>query len=248
MTLAELPKHTFVTIHGLNSDAGRKLNRACGIVIDNIASVDADGNTRLLIRIYAKVEEANGKLQPIHPAEDKKIKTSNLRENAGLGRADTFRDAAMMAIQAIQMQPRHDVPAMDWWMGCYYKVQPDEHTMAANYGSVVREAGRLKEASAIMWNGYKRGIFMDSNMKQLGPDGIRFLRDFAFTFTKAGEHLDLALDLDLKIPYEDSALDDPEHPTNIQYSQKKLANDALNAVTEALDKATNKNDSDTHKF
>ena len=235
-----LAKHTFVTVKGLQSEAGKKLNGAHGIVISSKQSTDATGNERYPVRIYAKIKEGTDKVVPIIPTDDKKIKLENLEECAELAKNDVFREAAFAALQRAQMGPTDDIPTMAWWLSCYCKVRPDELNMSCNLANVLRGQGKIKEASDMMWDCLQRGAMDDFNFKNYGPDAPKLAHDVALTFAYAGEHLEEAFESALKIPYEDVTLEDPEFPTNTHYPLKFLANDALDTVVGALNEACNK--------
>ncbi|KAL3936715.1 MAG: hypothetical protein SGARI_002436 [Bacillariaceae sp.] len=114
MANPELTKYSFVTIHGLKSEAGKKLNGAYGIVISSNVSEDSSGNTRYPIRIYAKTTKGSRHPKPIRSAEDKRIKAENLEVNAALAKKESFAEANQIACQNAQEGDTDDVVTMHW--------------------------------------------------------------------------------------------------------------------------------------
>jgi hypothetical protein len=241
----ELTKFSFVRIHGLQSEAGKKLNGACGVVITGKHSNDAGGGKRYAVRIYAKPgdgAQAQGeRLVPMDPTEDKKIKAENLTLDTSLAESSVFKDAAVTAMQKEQSRI-HGGVASDhnlilWWLKCCYLSWPDDLYIGVSYASSLSKAHKEEEACDIMWELYQKGIVADDRIAELGPQAPAILHEVASAFAHGKKHLEEAMEIAMKIPYEVQDLSSMEgiNPENMRYSSKQLANSAFYDISKALD-------------
>lgn len=159
MSTQQLKEYSFVNIHGLQSDAGKKLNGACGIVINSRTTVDANGNTRYPIRIYAQLKEGSNDLYAVNPVLDTEIRSENLQENARLPEEQlhVFQDAIAKALASAQGVTGRDISKQKWWSRCYHVVLPDETSKSYHYlyASLLFEEGETQEAATIFWDLYQ---------------------------------------------------------------------------------------------
>ena len=211
-------KGDFVHVSGLTSEAGKKLNNSIGIILGSgsARAVANDPNNnedvvmihRYPVRIWAVQMEA-ASVDPSEKAPffikcadaflDKKLKEDNLEAcippmepNGALHNA-----AQYFAGKAFN---DGDNKGGLFWAEYWYNIEPVKmEELVGMYVSALVEDGQVKKASSVLWEHQKAAVVNDAH----GPNfGLELLYLMVAVFSKAGEHLEEAMDYALMISPE----------------------------------------------
>lgn len=211
-TDGELSAGTLVTIHGLESDAGKALNGASGIVLGPPSDAETKDAKRYPVLLYAVVSKEEAEAEdaineaPATPPLKRSIKGANLINKADQ-KCQTFNDACND--QASIAYSNGDIHGALFWLGAYYERWPEDYRMSLTYANLLREY-EPKEAWAILRNTVP-------NMEPSNPIYNNACYDMCITCLAAGGKPEVALEWAEKI-----SADDPD--------LKQLKVEALDAV------------------
>ena len=219
-----LGKGTLVTVAGLQSEAGKKLNGSQGIVL-NRPSITQDGVTRYPVRLYASIlvgDKDEGVLKLVDETTDKKIKLENLEEAAY---SDLFSEAvttfAFVAVKAKSTDDKYvergEITAENlnevlFWLEAHYNLNPGHVRLGIMYANFLRETGKIQKGFEVAQPYVDQ--LDDSNPTLYNTNCY----DLCAIFTAAGERMEEALELALKIPV------DKNNPGSLKTAQEILRN------------------------
>ncbi|KAL3908454.1 MAG: hypothetical protein SGARI_003056 [Bacillariaceae sp.] len=198
--MPSLEKFTLVRIHGLKSEAGKKLNDGLGVIISNKVTIEDNSGlttTRYPVRVFAlkkgnasrrETLEESGDWSILISTDDKKVKAGNLDPHPQGGQAK----ACLISAAKKYYGGTSDNKIALFWLEANLTACPEDYKGAMDIADTLRMTGRVSEAAKVA---FIISQFIDEadykNCGMLVP-----------IFCKAQVHLDEAVRLALTIPVD----------------------------------------------
>jgi len=208
---AILKKGTPVTIMGLQSEEGKKLNGGQGIVLNKPTTTDSVARYPVLIFALLCNEEEGGGFTLLDNSIGNKIKSENLKEITD--KSDEQKELWIKACKgnAIKANQAGDIETSMLWTSFCYHQMPEDHGMAITYAMMLlMHKEKPDEAFDVVQN------YVNNPAVRSDKDWPKFCYDFSWIYIKAGKKLDDALEFVLQIPK------DAEGPPGVNQSQECL--------------------------
>lgn len=201
---------TLVTVVGLKSEEGKKLNGGLGVTLGSLDTV----GMRYPVRLYAVKERGDPKI--LVPPEERMIKPENLIVDPDPPTNKVFEEAAMYHVQRAMKKVATRKNAL-WWTGHMHKIHPDSYAYGIPHANLLREvAHKPDEAYAVIVQ------YLDA-VPETDPFAPSYYSDFCVTFCRVKQRLGEALDFAMKIPARVSA------------DMAKMKTNAISAVVKACE-------------
>ena len=225
-----LPKGTLVTIEGLESEAGKKLNGGLGIILDIASSFD--GVLRCPVRIFAlkNEEKDDTDFSILTTVQDRNLKTINVKLCPDADNNELFRQAAYQHIEeASTAQAKHDKTKTNlllFWLETYCHVRPQAFYMGFSYANALRVVEqKYQESAQLIWK-----IHQQHSVRE-DPRYPNFYRETVSSYCAAQLHMEDALQFALQIPLEDTqdtaAIPSENNNTSTTNNNRGLRREAL---------------------
>ena len=199
----DIPKGTLVTVEGLESEAGKKLNGGLGIILDSASSVG--GVLRCPVRIFAvkKEEKDDTVFSILSIVQDRNLNTTNVIVCPDAKNNELFRQAAYQHIEEASTAKAKNEKAKTnlllFWLETYCHVRPQAFYMGFSYANALRVVEQKnKESAQLIWSLHQQ------HPVQEDPRYPNFYRETVSSYCAAQMHMEDALQFALKIPLEET--------------------------------------------
>lgn len=231
-----LEKGTVVIISGLQSDAGKKLNGAHGIILKHSHNKARNPNSsddviRYPVLLFAVLQGSGAEEEHkgahtqsftgkngedytavfLQPTMNKKIKAGNLVVMPVKQAQCVMRPAVTLSIMAAQESG--DFKGFGFWMETAHTIDPDDYRHGATYANYLRvQAHKPQLAYQVLLKFRERALAGEFDPE---PNFPGMCHDFCHCFCEVKERVDDALTFALKVP--------TDTPLNRELSQECLS-------------------------